>query len=241
MTEAHEAFGRAIATYDDAAEIQKHSAHQLSLAFPNRENPVSLELGSGTGLMTNEFFRAYDNGQLLVTDANPSLVAHCSQKFKRAASMTLLAEEALDRLPSCSFDLIFSNMVFQWVSGDPNIAIARLQSLLAPDGVLVYATIGHRNFHRWRAHLKQHGLESGMREDLPEVWLGQYHEEIIPRDYGSARGFLDMLKRTGAHTSREGYLKHHMRAFKHACDQYDGSDEWHVVYGMLHASHAPAP
>ena len=61
------------------------------------------------------------------------------------------------------FDLIAMSMTLHWLA-DPLAALDRLSRLLAPGGVLIYATISGESFVEWREVLAAEGQPSGLSE-----------------------------------------------------------------------------
>ena len=98
-------------------------------------------------------------------------------------------------------DLIVSSMTLHWLA-DPVASLERLRRLLAPDGVLLYATLGPESFAEWRAVLASEGLPSGLAE-IPAL-PGMIEEERMRPDT-DALSFLRRMKAVGGLTPREGY------------------------------------
>lgn len=230
-------FDMAADSYNEAGELQLGIARALSSNFPDLSpcpNPKILEIGCGTGFLTRLLFDHFRQAATyVVSDYQAAMLHKCRASFNGAANSSYVQFDGESPpFPPRSFDLIVSSMTFQWFK-EPAASIRRLQSLLKPGGELLYSSVGSSNFAQWRAHLERHGLDSGMRRDLPAPYPGQFREDIIARDYGSARGFLDMLKNTGAGHSREGHTRSQLRTFKQACDTFDGQVDWHIVFGRL--------
>ncbi len=101
------------------------------------------------------------------------------------------------------FDLIATSMTLHWLA-DPAAALATLRQLLAPGGVLIYATISGESFPEWREVLEAQGLPIGLL-DIPEL-PGIVDEERIVAD-ADTLGFLRRMKAVGGLTPREGYCR----------------------------------
>lgn len=238
--EAHiSRFNRAASRYGEAAELQARVAARLAETIYTpllAEGQSVLEIGCGTGFLTRHLPRVFgDAATFIITDAAPEMVLHCKSAFAHA---TLdLRFNKMDGqnipLPPCSLDHIVTSMTVQWFD-DPVKSLQDLRTLLKPDGMLSYATIGADNFTEWREHLEHLGLDSGMRPQ-PENLPGILYEEFVPRDYKDGFGFIDMLKNTGAGTPKPDYVKPPPRAFRKAVESFDGEVTWHIVYGRLPA------
>ncbi|MGV1015411.1 MAG: methyltransferase domain-containing protein, partial [Methyloceanibacter sp.] len=132
-------------------------------------------------------------------------------------------------------DLIAASMTLHWLP-DPATALERLRRLLAPQGVLLYATLGPDSFAEWRAVLASESLPSGLT-DIKEL-PGVIEEERLQPDV-DALSFLRRMKAVGGLTPREGYVPLSAGALRraiHAADtRYGGHITWHIVYGRLTA------
>jgi malonyl-CoA O-methyltransferase len=233
-----ERFGSAARSYEDAGELQRFVAARLAegIYAPQKDKFAVLEIGCGTGFLTRHLHQKFSGAATyIITDAAPEMVDSCKSAFARAAAN--IRFETMDgqkiTLPAQSVDVIASSMTIQWFD-DPTKSLLDMQRLLKPGGTINYATIGSDNFTEWREHLEHCGLDFGMRPQ-PESLPGQFRQEFIPRNYQSGRGFLEMLKATGANTPKPDYKRPSPRDFYKAVDSFDGDVTWHVVYGRLPA------
>jgi malonyl-CoA O-methyltransferase len=128
------------------------------------------------------------------------------------------------------------SMTLHWLA-DPEAALATLRQRLAPEGVLVFATIGGESFPEWRDALREQGLPVGLL-DIPEL-PGILEEEELTVD-ADTLGFLRRMKAVGGLTPREGYAPLSAgalrRAIRAADERNGGRVTWHIVYGRLVAS-----
>jgi malonyl-CoA O-methyltransferase len=133
------------------------------------------------------------------------------------------------------FDLIATSMALHWLS-DPLASLARLRSLLAPNGVLLFAALGPESFTEWRKALDAEGLPSGVITSPPLPGIVAEERSIVD---ASTLAFLRRMKRVGSATPREGYAKLSAGQLRHAirvCDAKTGGRvTWHIVYGRLGA------
>jgi malonyl-CoA O-methyltransferase len=135
-------------------------------------------------------------------------------------------------------DVIATSMTLHWLP-DPAATLARLSRLLAPDGVLLYATLGPDSFAEWRTVLDAESLPSGI-VDLPRL-PGVVEEERLTPDKDS-HSFLRRLKVVGGLTPRDGYAPLPPGALRRALratdTRFGGRVTWHIVYGRLSAPEA---
>jgi malonyl-CoA O-methyltransferase len=127
-------------------------------------------------------------------------------------------------------------MTLHWLA-EPIAVLAQLRKLLAPGGVLIFATISGKSFPEWREVLEEQGLPIGLLDvaELP----GVVDEERIVADDGTL-GFLRRMRAVGGLTPREGYAAlppgRLRRAIRAADETHGGRITWHIVYGRLAAS-----
>jgi len=138
------AFDTASAGFDKHAvvhgEIRTRLLERLDVV---RIEPTSvLDLGAGTGLATRELKRRYRNAQVTALDLSPGMLG---QAGKQSSFFHRFARVAGDvqRLPfaDASFDLVFSNLMLQWV-GNPDAAITEARRVLKPEGLFTFTSLG---------------------------------------------------------------------------------------------------
>lgn len=219
--------------YDQNANLQKGIAQKLASMLPDLDNPRVLEIGCGTGFLTQHLFERYHDGEFDITDLSQGMVDFCQDKFKDApqtAKFHQLDAENVEQLQS-KYDLIVGSMVVQWFD-DPVVGLQKL-SEVAP---VYYATLGQGSFHQWKETLKALDLSNGVI-NVPESWPGVISEETQTIEYQNARGFLQSLKEIGTGLSREDHtplsITDMRRAMKHFDSHYEGEVSWQVVYGAL--------
>jgi len=124
-------------------------------------------------------------------------------------------------------------MTLHWLS-DPVASLARLRGLLAPEGVLLYASLGPDSFAEWRTVLAAEDLPSGIA-DLPAL-PGVVEQEHLSPDNDSL-SFLRRMKAVGGLTPRDGYAPlapgSLRRAIRATNLRFGGRVTWHIVYGRL--------
>jgi malonyl-CoA O-methyltransferase len=193
-----------------------------------------MEVGCGTGILTQHLIHRYPHGRFIITDICPEMVSHCVRKYNDTPNMTFKVMDGDRPTSDRAFDIIASSMSLQWFD-DPIESIKRQRRNLAPDGRVAYATLGQDNFPEWRETLDRMGEPVGLIQ-MP-VLPGVVFQESIQVDYGSAEKFLATLRSTGAHQPRPGYRPLRPSALKNACTgfnrSYAGRITWRVVYGLL--------
>lgn len=168
-----------------------------------------LELGSGTGHLTEALHLRFPDSRILATDLSPSMI---HQAQIRLGSRGGLRWEILDGIapthPDSPFDLIASNAMVQWF---PALGshLKACRALLAPKGNVAIGGFCHDHFPELEAILRseEFGYPPGPGHD-PEGLPAQLAEAGFTRwdiqtgvweqTYGSAQAFLEHLRESGA-------------------------------------------
>ena len=191
--------------YDRHAAVQREVAsalagHIAALRLPAA--PRLLEIGCGTGFLTEALIAQGLGGEWLVTDLAPEMVERCRARVSEAPGrqFAVLDGEHGERPAGAPFDLIVSSLTFQWF-GDLSAALARLTGWLAPEGRIVFTTLAADTFAEWRAAHAAEGLVAGTPQfsaaaAIPGI---QAVDRVIAR-HRNAREFLGALKAIGAGT-----------------------------------------
>lgn len=154
-------FGRASATYDAAAALQREVAARLAARLDVvRLDPARvLDAGCGTGDALIELAARYPRaGRVALDLALPMLecaraktasgrtlaarlVAPLVTRTSGAAPQFACADIAALPFVAASFDLVWSNLALQWVP-DPRRAFAEVLRVLAAGGLFAFTTFG---------------------------------------------------------------------------------------------------
>ncbi|MBQ4113913.1 malonyl-ACP O-methyltransferase BioC [bacterium] len=137
-------FSKNLVTYHENAKIQKRMAEKLVDYCNKKSYPRILEIGCGTGFLTecvnnNIEFESYvaidivNECSVFLEKINPNIV------FKQADIEAFLTEDL------SQYDLIISNAALQWVE-DFEKTITNLINKLNPEGELIFTTFGKENF-----------------------------------------------------------------------------------------------
>ena len=228
-------FGAHATTYEANADLQEAVARRLAALLPERAAPRVLELGCGTGLLSRHLLARYPDGRFVLTDAAPAMIAECRRNLAAFPAQRVSFEvmDAGEAGGHDNLDLVVTSMTLHWVV-DPVASVQRLRTLLAPGGVLLFATLGPDSFAEWRTVLATEGLPSGI-PDLPAL-PGVVEEELLTPDNDSL-SFLRRMKAVGGLTPRQGYRPLSPGALRRAIRatnlRFGGRVTWHIVYGRL--------
>ncbi len=202
-------FGAAAQRYFQYARVQRHAALYLAdslnrLALPRQANV--LELGCGTGLLSNLLLRHRPEGAFLLTDASLPMLLEARRHLPGQARFAVMDAES--PAVNDTYDLIASNLTWQWFDS-PLRSFSRWMALLKPGGWLAVTTLGEKTFQEWAAACIEERLPSGILthptrrewESLPVA----VSEELLSIAHPSALTFLRELHAVGADHPATGY------------------------------------
>ncbi len=198
-------FDEQAAVYDSVAHVQAQVVLRLAARLEGSPQRI-LEIGCGTGLLSAHLAARFPQAELVLTDIAPQMLAQAQLRLGARAAYHIMdgqwPDEALGE-----FDLIVSSLAFQWFD-DLGGALERLGNMLAPRGVLAFATLGSKTFAEWRRAHEEMGLPCGLRdyvgaENFPwPVGYGcRFEAAFIEERHADARGFIRGMKELGAGVS----------------------------------------
>ena len=125
--------------------------HQARLPYPEAlydelferlpANPRVLEIGAGSGLVTQSLLKRNPQ-KLVAVEPDPALVSFTERRLSDPR-LSMVAAAFPDAPIDSEFDLIACAAAFHWM--EPTIALARIRELLAPDGLWAMWWHSYRN------------------------------------------------------------------------------------------------
>lgn len=151
-------FSKMAEKYDQYAIIQKKVADQLLSFFPQNglRNTIRtiLEIGCGTGILTQKLHAIYPNAQIMAVDIAPGMIAFAQIKNHSPRINWILADA--EQLPDFNqMDLIVSNATFQWFS-NLDRSLLSYKQLLSASGKLVFSIFGPKTFFELQTVLSEY-------------------------------------------------------------------------------------
>jgi malonyl-CoA O-methyltransferase len=225
--------------YDSVAHVQAEVAGRLAARLSGRPLRI-LEVGCGTGLLSEHLAVRFPEAELLLTDISPQMLMQAERRMGVAAKYRAMDGQWPDAALG-QFDLIVSSLTFQWFDDLPG-ALQRLSGMLAPRGTLAFATLGRGSFAAWRQAHEEMGLPCGLRDYVrvsefpwPSGCAGRIIVETIEEHHVDGRGFIRGMKELGAAQSPAGYQPLGPGRFRALLARFSSgfTAQYEVLYGEL--------
>ena len=186
-------FERAAGNYDKVAVLQQTVGERLleRLDAIRLEPARILDLGSGTGWLSDRLARRYVPARVIQLDLAINMLKQSSRKRGVAGSPALLCADA-ENLPIADecVEFVFSNLMFQWVSRFDR-ALEEIYRSLRPGGLLLFSTFGPDSLKELR--------ESWSRVDN-HVHVNAFTDMHDTGDALVRAGFIDPVMETESFT-----------------------------------------
>jgi malonyl-CoA O-methyltransferase len=215
----------AAADYDRHARVQRVAARRLAeriAGLPLPPAPRILEIGCGTGFLTQALVEHGLAGEWLITDVSPAMIERCRARIGGAHGRRFAVLDGEYGDPGGRYDLVCSSLAVQWFDDQP-AALARMRQWLRPGGHSIHTTLGAGSFAEWRSAHAAEGLAPGTPRFLPAERFSPLSVERHVERHSDALTFMRSLKAIGAHTSPRGHrplspdkLRRVMRRFEAA-------------------------
>lgn len=204
-------FERAANSYDKAAVLQREIGDRLSsrLDYVKLDPSTVLDLGCGTGYLSEKLMQRYSKAQIVATDIALSMLHKTAEKggwFRKPYSVCSEAE----RLPFAadSFDLVISNLMLQWCEDLPHV-FTGVNRVLKSDSLFSFTSFGPDTLKELREswqcvdnypHTNPFADMHDVGDALMQAGFQQpvLDMEMITMHYPSLRALMMDLKNIGA-------------------------------------------
>ena len=209
---ARRRFERAAAGYEGAARLETEVAARLSerLDLVKIAPQRIVDAGSGPGRDAHALAKRFPGKAVIALDYAQPMLPRAGFLDRLLGRGVLSVAADMERLPleAESVDLVWSNMALHWVN-DPLAAFRELSRVLAPDGLVMFSTLGPDTLKELRAaggdsrvhaFTDMHDLgdllvASGLTSPVMEM-------EMLTIDYRSGTRLLDDLRASGQTNAR---------------------------------------
>ncbi len=244
-------FGSAAPGYDRSARVQRLAAERLAqriLSAGLPRSPRILEVGCGTGLLTECLAARLPDADWTITDLSVDMLRACRSRFQPstpASSWRFIVMDAEVPALRGGFDLICAGLAMQWFE-DRRTALRGLAGLLNGGGILAMSTLLDGSFTGWRAALDGEGAAAAMPEHpspdvLQAAWpsggAGRWQTETLLDRHASGIDFLRGLRAIGADLPRPGatpldplVMRRVLRRFQ---AEHDAIADYRIGYGLF--------
>lgn len=222
-------------TYRKNAVVQKRMAKKLIAeilktcggAFDN-----ILEIGAGTGFLTDEITKSIHYKHLFLNDITENFTGHIPYKYLKGDIISTILEEN-------AFDLMLSGAAIQWVN-DREKLFYKLNKSLKTGGILAFSAFGKENFSQIKDI-----TGFSLNYDFPEKIFKEagfcvlyFEEELETLYFEGIEDILKHIKLTGVGASKGLWTKNKYETFKNEyLKRYkDGNGfelTYHPVYFIL--------
>jgi len=139
--------------YHKNAETQRYAADTLAEIIQQKNSDKIdkiLEIGCGTGFLTEKLFLMFPQAAFTITDISGSMLQFCGQqtqtlRSKQNVSANFTINDIVESFPEGKYDLIVSSMAFQWID-DLSAILQQVQNHLSKNGILVFSTLSQDTF-----------------------------------------------------------------------------------------------
>jgi malonyl-CoA O-methyltransferase len=221
-------------SYDQFARVQHLAADELAVFIKKYGNQLPnskiLELGCGTGLLTEQLVRRFPDSMIIATDISSSMLDVLSQKMDHHTRLqTLLLDANLIGGEFAGQGCIVSGMTLQWLS-DPVEAIHQWMNIIHTGGFIFLSWLGDGSFPEWKKMTMDLGIsytgnilpgreiEEQIRKNT-RLNVVEYQVQRKILEFDSAISFFKSIRNIGAST--EIHQNHDRRNMLQLCRYWD--------------------
>lgn len=203
------AFGRAARSYDAAAVLQREIGDRMleRLDYIRLSPKRVLDLGCGTGASLAGLARRYPAAGIIGLDLTPPMLSCAADRepiwrrlLGRPSAALVCADARALPIASDSVDLVWSNLMLQWVA-DADRVFAEAWRVLRPGGLLMFSSFGPDTLTELRQAFAGSGRPAVNRfadmHDLGDALVGaRFADPVmdIERLQLTYAGFEDVLR-----------------------------------------------
>lgn len=192
-------FNKAASTYDDHSDVQRQVGLELLQMIPKRHYATQLDLGCGTGWLTEKLHSELLGEKLYALDFASELLARARERIP--SPQVIFLQDDFDHYhPDYQADLIYSNMALHW-SRDLATCIKHIFDMLNHDGCFAFTLPLSPTFHELAQLSVQPFVNSKEMIQLLSAagfTLIAHMTTDIQLPYANIREALAMIKSIGA-------------------------------------------
>jgi len=207
---ARRRFGRSAGTYPKSARLESEVfARMLERLDYIRLEPARV-LDAGSGPPRRALRRRYPRAMVIALDFSLAMLPRPGMLARLTGSNEIGVCADMQYLPlaDASVDLVWSNMALHWLS-DPLPALREFRRVLAPNGLLMFSTLGPDSLKELRAAAGERRVHAFIdMHDVGDMLLAAglaapvMDMELITLEYPDAGTLLDDLRGSGQTSAR---------------------------------------
>lgn len=218
-------FGRAAASYDAAAVVQKLVREEMlsRLDLVKIKPKVILDAGCGTGAASHALQKRFKNSQVVSLDfafqmlqktRNNRLAATLKQFISGTEQALVCADIESLPLADSKVGLVWSNLAIQWCN-DLDRALQEFHRVLQPEGLLMFSTFGPDTLRELRVATAGDSNRTSVNRFIDMHDIGDalvragfsapvLDVERFTLTYDDVKSVMRDLKSIGAHNATDG-------------------------------------
>ena len=214
-------FAKNLDTYNDNAKIQKKMAERLLSFLDRKDFNDILEIGCGTGFLTQLVNEKFSFKTYTANDIVESCEKYVKEINPKINFIPADIEKAVENSDK-KYDLIISNAVFQWVENLESFIKLHV-SKLNDGGVLLFSTFGPENFREVNFVLGK-TLPYYSTNELQEIIKGYksvVEQEMHVMAFKTPKDILKHIKSTGVNAlEMVSWTKTDMQKFENGYNNF---------------------
>lgn len=208
-------FATASDTYDGLAVLQRSVGTALLEQCPSSAEGTVLDLGCGTGFLTDRLLNLPGNREILALDIALPMLQKARGKFDSLSELKYICADA-ECLPLAegSVDRVFSNLVLQWCR-DLETVFKEIRRVLKTTGKLAFSTFGPQTLNELKqawsqvdgyTHVNHFYSEHQIIEAMRKAGFKKIRtkKHLTVSGYRNVLELMKELKGIGAHNATSG-------------------------------------
>ena len=204
-------FEQAASHYNQFTSLQRTIGDRLMSGNvrPIGEEGNVLDIGAGTGYLTDKIFKAMPSANVVALDLSVGMLRQTRANVTQERLRVVAADADKLSVRPASLDKVFSNLAFQWCS-NLSITFNESYAALKPKGQFVFATFGPNTLRELKAswqsadtvtHVNEFVDHKTIEENLKASGFNNVmvETEDIVLYYESPKQLMLELKGMGAH------------------------------------------
>ena len=206
-------FSKAAGRYEEFAVLQRDIGMRLFDTIEEKKEPLRiLDVGMGTGWLTQRLRWRFPKAEIIGLDFAEGMVERARER--KGDFRILQADARALPFKEKSFDIVVSNLTYQWIKNLPG-AFEQVEHLLKDDGVFYFSSFAGRTlselFESFDTALNRKGGSESFRpnklkdrQDIFEAVRGagfshrDVHSEMVKVHFKNVPELLHWLKNIGA-------------------------------------------